>query len=397
MLLHLQYICFLVALMDLVAANSKGFRTSRRIVKLAPNPVGQDFDKSTEQHVLAGNRSHAGNQSFKGNHSSYAWNDRHKGNHSFTSNKNYQKGDLACMRWSGGTCSLSECKAERGTTKCINGLCMCPEGFCADAWGRCVSTPGKWIGSYSIKFKNSYDTEEPFLGARKSSISRRWDCDWDCPKFLLSSTDHSSPSWKMALTAAGFVRLESIKYPGNVLTIYHNRRRRTDDDDFGRRRFFLVQKNQRRLNSSGKQMAHKAKISDDDDLWPSLKSFTATTPIDATFQVREVPGGHEIWDPQRGVSIASANPDWYIADSAADSGVAECYPAGVFGDTCDDRQVLMFKPELPPDAISNKDKLYVYPIANLHTWQGGLIIALFFLPFALCFMCMKQATPPPSR
>merc|ERR1719161_2108901 len=89
---------------------------------------------------------------------------------------------------------------------------MCQPGHCANAWGECVSEPGKMIGSHAIKFEKPYDTDKPYMGVEEGE---------------LAATGNSDPQWRMGLTAAGFVRFESLKKAGHVIKIYHNRRRRT--------------------------------------------------------------------------------------------------------------------------------------------------------------------------
>eukprot|EP00932_Pfiesteria_piscicida_P018163 SRR837773.5029.p1 GENE.SRR837773.5029~~SRR837773.5029.p1 ORF type:complete len:254 (-),score=61.32 SRR837773.5029:58-819(-) len=46
-----------------------------------------------------------------------------------------------CETTTGGTCSMFSCKASRGATRCVSGLCKCAPGYCAKS-GTCFpSTP----------------------------------------------------------------------------------------------------------------------------------------------------------------------------------------------------------------------------------------------------------------
>eukprot|EP00746_Dinoflagellata_sp_MGD_P122527 gnl/MRDRNA2_/MRDRNA2_57389_c0_seq1.p1 gnl/MRDRNA2_/MRDRNA2_57389_c0~~gnl/MRDRNA2_/MRDRNA2_57389_c0_seq1.p1 ORF type:complete len:365 (+),score=42.35 gnl/MRDRNA2_/MRDRNA2_57389_c0_seq1:104-1198(+) len=306
-------------------------------------------------------------------------------------------GDLACMRWTGGHCRMASCKAERGPTECRDGLCMCPKGYCANAWGKCIDTPGEWIGSYALKFKNPYVPAKAYIGTEKNERSL-----FGADRYLAGQSE-SDPAWRLALTAAGFVRLESLEAPGNILTIHYNRRRRTD----------LLQQSKVRSSSSlasklpgpsqidqmnrthlSEHDSNRHKISDDDDLWPVLKPFEASTPIDSTFQVRAVENGHELWDPQFKVSLASADPDWYFDDTAADHGVAECSPNGWWGAKCEGRHVIEFQPALPARAVSEKEHIVVQAISDLYWWQTVLLVLcviLVVLSFWGCvFYCIYK-------
>merc|ERR1719191_311829 len=117
---------------------------------------------------------------------------------------------------------MANCKEERGPTECIDGLCMCATGYCANAWGKCVNSPGEWIGSYALRFKNPYVPARAYVGTEENERALFGDDRY------LAGQSNSEPAWQLALTAAGFVRLESLEAPGNILTIHYNRRRRTN-------------------------------------------------------------------------------------------------------------------------------------------------------------------------
>lgn len=286
-------------------------------------------------------------------------------------------GDLTCMRWTGGHCRMANCKEERGPTECIEGLCLCAKGHCANAWGICVNTPGEWIGSYALKFKNPYVPAKPYIGTQANDRALFG------PDRYLAGQSKSDPAWRMALTAAGFVRLESLEAPGNILTIHYNRRRRTD----------LLQQSKSKVEQMNRTHgsehdSNRHKISDDDDLWPVLKPFEASTPIDSTFQVRAVENGHELWDPQFKVSLASADPDWYFDDAAADHGVAECSPNGWWGAKCEGRHVIEFQPTLPAKAVSEKEHIVIKAISDLYWWQAILLVLGVILLVLLILGCI---------
>lgn len=195
------------------------------------------------------------------------------------------------------------------------------------------------------------------------------------------------------------VRFESVHHPGNVMTIYYNRRRRR----VGR---YLLQegrsasaKNMTGHEENDDTLKHvnntnirftimggksNMSISDRDDLWPELKPFEKASPIDTAFQVREVDGGYEIWDPKYEVALASADPEWTFADEAASSGIAEC------GDTSDcgkSRHVVTFQPPLPEEAVSKEDHMDINPIAGLYGWQALLIVGAIVA--CCCFLCSR--------
>lgn len=294
-------------------------------------------------------------------------------------------GDLTCMRWTGGHCRMASCKEERGPTECIEGLCVCPNGYCANAWGKCVNTPGEWIGSYALRFKNPYKPAKAYVGTEKNERSI-----FGPDRYLTGYSDRD-PAWRLALTAAGFVRLESLEAPGNILTIYHNRRRRTDL--LQQSKVLLSSEFAANLDHSNRTyFSHndvsRRKISDDDDLWPTLKPFDESTPIDSTFQVRAVEDGHELWDPQFKVSLASADPDWYLDDGAADRGIAECSPNGWFGASCEGRQIIEFEPPLPAKAVSKKEHIVVQAISDLYWWQAVLLVLFVIAVTVLLFCCI---------
>lgn len=128
-------------------------------------------------------------------------------------------------------------------------------------------------------------------------------------------------------------------------------------------------------------------ISDDDDLWPQLKPFTDATPLETAFQVRQIDGGYEIWDPQHEVALASADPKWVFSDGPAGKGVAEC------SDTRDcgkDRHVVTFQPPLPEGAVSSQGHLHienVYEDSHLTALGGALVIGIFVCCLCGCFCC----------
>lgn len=294
-------------------------------------------------------------------------------------------GDLTCMHWTGGHCRMASCKEERGPTECIEGRCMCAEGYCANAWGKCVNTPGEWIGSYALRFKNPYVPAKAYVGTEKNERSL-----FGADRYLAGQSD-SDPAWRLALTAAGFVRLESLEAPGSILTIHYNRRRRTDllqQANLRSSSVLATESTSRNRTDSSKHNSNRHRISDDDDLWPVLKPFDASTPIDSTFQVRAVDGGHELWDPQFKVSLSSADPDWWLDDSVADRGIAECSPNGWFGATCEGRHVMEFEPPLPAKAVSEKEHIVVQAISDLYLWQQICLVLLIIVVVLLFWGCI---------
>lgn len=307
-------------------------------------------------------------------------------------------GDLTCMGWSGGTCRLSACKSERGPTTCMDGKCFCNSGYCATSAGICtMSKPGQWIGSYSVRFVNAYDSNQPFLGIEPDVSS------WGKRYYSMASVANSQPQWKLAHTSNGFVRFESILRPRHVLTIYNNRRRRTADTYLQKSPSLLshtenvlsknLRSGTRMRNSShlhnftNDRQSSEAKISDDHDLWPRLQRLEDTEPIDASFQVRDMPGkGLEIWDPHWEVSVASADRNWWFNDDSANHGVGECHPESWLLSGCKGRELVVFEPKLPPGVATFGDRIKIEVISTWKWWHWVLMIIGFCGLYAFCTM-----------
>jgi len=296
-----------------------------------------------------------------------------------------QYGDLTCMRWSGGTCRLSACKSDRGPTTCTEGKCFCNFGHCATSAGICeTSKPGEWIGSYSIRFVNAYNPSQPYLGIEPdvSMLGNEYDS--------MASVANSQPQWKLVHTTNGFVRFESIFRPGHVFAIYNSRRRAPVA--FLQRRQGLppqvesplsknltsgthMNNSSHLLNTSNDRQTSETRVSDDSDLWPRLQTFEDTSPIDASFQVRDMPGkGLEIWDPHWKVSVASADRNGWFQDDSADHGVAECYPEGWFFSGCENRELVVFEPTLPAGVATSGSRVDIETISTWKWWHWVLMI-----------------------
>lgn len=263
-------------------------------------------------------------------------------------------GSLACMTWTGGTCNLMGCRSNRGSTRCVDGRCMCRPNYCANAYGTCDDAPGKWLGEYSIQFHKPYEPAKSYLGVGGAGLKAMGD---------------SAHTWWIALTHLGFVRFESMRMPGEVLTIYNNRRRRQP--------------------TVAVSLSQVDKTSgDDNDLWPTTEPLETVSPLDATFLIRKTGDGFEIWDPQRDVAIANANPAGWFQDHVADRGVAECSNS-FFGlvDGCKGRQVVTFSPELPVEAVSSQGRIHVNALSGFTWWQ----LCLFLIGgICLCCCCCYQ-------
>lgn len=315
-------------------------------------------------------------------------------------------GDLSCMRNTGGMCNVFSCRSERGPTVCENGRCMCQPGTCANAEGVCERTYGKWLGEYSIRFTKPYDPAKPFIGVGSWGLGSRLSIGTSgvfSSRDTLAASSNSQPEWKIALTAHGHVRFESLSKPGKAMHIYANRRRRSSDSR--RRSFFLqleeetVQGNSMSMEQNRTVKAHseetinlgstdnKVLIPDDDDHWPILVNIPEAQPNDVTFRVRPTQkngGGLEIWDPQTGYALASANPDWTFRDNVAGQGIAECSGSWFAGD-CKGRQLVEFNPELPVEATPYVARDYITAYGAMAWWQ---VLLVFFLIVGLVVGCL---------
>lgn len=294
-------------------------------------------------------------------------------------------GDLTCMRWTGGSCAMFSCSTERGPTECEAGYCMCQQGLCADAVGTCVRQRGKWLGAHAIRFKNPYDRAKPYLGVGDSIVT---ELDWDSSRSL-AATSSSQPSWNIALTPGGHLRFESMAMPGSAIHFYKDRRRRSR-----RSHNFLQEASTQSKKAANTTLAqvtsdsqgqeetrHKAaaSIPDDDDLWPVLVSIKKASPLSVTFRARPTHkngGGLEIWDPQTGHALASANAEWFSADHVARNGIAECLDVSdLFSiSDCEGRQLVQFDPELPMEATPIIARNYISAIGVLNWWQAILVL-----------------------
>lgn len=269
-------------------------------------------------------------------------------------------GDLTCMRWTGGTCAFSSCLSSRGQTECTHGKCLCLPGHCANAEGVCEKQTGKWLGKHAIRFLHPFVPKKPYVAVHKGT---------------LSITSDPGPFWRVALTSRGHVRFATDD--NQVLTIYSNRRRRSTNSALQTRAMGAELPHQHEnRNETAPAGAHPMalhKISDDDDLWPMLQPFDDSDPLEATFLVHHEADGLEIWDPQNGVALASADPDWWIEDSAADRGVAECYPSTLVSGDCDGRNAIVFEPALPEEAVTSEARIMIRQLTGLATWQYLLV------------------------
>lgn len=326
---------------------------------------------------------------------------------------------------------MAGCSTDRGPTVCNDGRCFCKEGFCADEEGVCASgSKGNDLGEHAIRFVNAHNQTMPYLGLH--TIEEGFLTAERHVPARVKSKDVKEAKWKIVLSPSGYVRFKSVAYPDRVLTIYHNRRRRTDDGS--RRRMFLLSTREDReadmddepvLNASAgghghavAAAAHQLKSSDsgakegdnstkkedatisyDDDLWPLLAPFSATTPLAASFLIREASsgnGGLEIWDPQQGVALASANIEhsWFFDGNSGDEerqrGVAECYPRSFWREGCKGRQEVAFEPPLPKEAVSQRKRVLINGIPNVPTWVVVLIVSFIVcVPIVWVFLMNK--------
>jgi len=131
-------------------------------------------------------------------------------------------------------------------------------------------------------------------------------------------------------------------------------------------------------------------------LWPELVDILSLEPIEATFQLRRITGGFELWDPWRGVALSSAAPpSWFFRGvrDATEHGITECMPRGLLSSGCQGREVLAFEPALPPWVVSHEERLHISKPWTTHWWQSSLhaVCVLMGLCFAGCLA--KVASP----
>merc|ERR1712007_234340 len=74
-----------------------------------------------------------------------------------------------CSKIPGGSCRLMNCKASRGPTNCVSGMCMCKSGYCEES-GICVAIDDDLMGSLTTEEEISQRTPEqndnlPFIVA----------------------------------------------------------------------------------------------------------------------------------------------------------------------------------------------------------------------------------------
>lgn len=304
-------------------------------------------------------------------------------------------GDLTCMRWTGGTCWVSGCKSERGPTECIESKCFCLPGYCSSSAGKCVPEyTGKWIGSYAVRFLMPFNAGKPYLGFEKTGTV----FGQDSP--TLATVANPEPQWRMAMTPTGLVRFESIDMPGRVFSIYNNRRR-SDFLQLHRRSSFMQKSTlhtlfQESLNSTNTTLEIDRNASsmdtkrEDGDLWPSLKTLDETSPIGATFQVHEVPGGLEIYDPENLVSLATVDTNLWFQDHVAKKGIGDCAPESIFFDGCDGHQLVAFEPALPAGAVQIGERTVLHTIAALAWFHWLLIVACIFGCPVMCILIVMS-------
>jgi hypothetical protein len=91
-------------------------------------------------------------------------------------------------------------------------------------------------------------------------------------------------------------------------------------------------------------------------------------------------GGLEIWDPQTGHTLASANTEWMMSDNVAKHGIAECADDGwFFSSGCEGRQLVQFEPALPLEATPFVGRNYISAIGTLNWWQMLFFLVIFMI------------------
>lgn len=348
--------------------------------------------------------------------------------------------DLTCFRFSGGTCSVFECHADRGPTQCVNGYCVCQPGYCASVEGICERGRGSRLGKFAIRFTDAAEGGRPYMGVD----------EYNRPATLAVP----GPQWNLALTHDGFVRFESLRNPGQVLTIYQNRRRRSrrrTEDGMRRRSLFLQEtassrqfreqdsKQYNAANSTrnatrsspvnatkmapgseepnalaanaagaeGTSFSNWSDISDDRDLWPRMKDIGLCEPLESNFLVHSVWGGLEIWDPQTGVALATVDSEgWDQYDveryghgqAGRQNGLAECRPKSKsifgWGAGCHSRKFVEFKPGFPGEAVSGMGRVTITQMSNLNLWQFLLVMLCMLCCCGCCFGIVALGSSP---
>jgi len=238
--------------------------------------------------------------------------------------------DLKCIRKTGGSCAMSGCKAERGPTECVQNFCVCPVGFCAAAEGTCQKGQGELIGKFSIRFPNpGARSDQPYMGTSWSTYFKSQ---------VLDMVADAAPQWLVFLSHDGFVRFESTKAPGMVLSTS------------------LLS------DSKGLKLIDRSSIG---------------SPGSVNFQVNQVLAMMEIWSPAAKKNGAISSWDHKSGVLAPRMTVSLCKIG------CAGREFVQFEPALPNRAVSYLGRALVTPVGNLW-WQSLLSLAVVVL---LCVGC----------
>lgn len=234
--------------------------------------------------------------------------------------------DLKCIRKTGGSCAMSGCKAARGPTECVQNLCVCPVGFCATAEGICQKDQGELIGKLSVRFLNPGErSDQPYMGTSWSTYFQSQ---------VLDMVADAAPQWLVFLSHDGFVRLESMKAPGMVLSTSEL------------------------SDSKGLKLIDKSSIE---------------SPEAVNFQVNQVLGTMEIWSP-------AAKKNGAISTWNHKSGVlAPAMTVSLCNIGCAGRESVQFEPALPNRAVSDHGRALMSPVGNLYWWQILLVVVVILL------------------
>lgn len=309
---------------------------------------------------------------------------------------------LECLQYTGGRCGYFGCRGGRGPTVCVRGLCLCVPGTCANVKGACEYSVGRSLGAHAVKFPYPQTASNAYMVVNRFG------------KPTLSSTPEKA--WNLALSHDGFVRFESVDFPGRVLTIHQHEEVDDDVDDYERRKFSAqelggattlteVEQAEAALEEEGEELdeqedeeekaleelweglnegatrgvrvqrpiflPHVHRVT---DMWPATRPISETSPLEANFLVHEVHGGLEIWDPETATPLAAGRD------------IEVCHAENL--KVCGQHKYVEFEPELPWKAISGQGRITIGGLGRLASWQ--YLLAFVLGGSLLCYACWRR-------
>mmetsp|Transcript_52840 Transcript_52840/g.115957 ORF Transcript_52840/g.115957 Transcript_52840/m.115957 type:complete len:351 (+) Transcript_52840:110-1162(+) len=279
-------------------------------------------------------------------------------------------------------CMAACTEASRGPSECIDDHCVCKPGYCADGVGRCVASShqrGQWAGTFSIEFQHPYNESMRYLTVNKNKRRPTTPHNAEHGRFnfdAVEATSDSTPEWKLAYSPDGFVRMESVTFPGFAL-VYHEGPSE---------------------EATGEMIA-----------MPSLLHLERAAPEDVTFEVHKLSSGSlEIFHPVTGQIIQSGDPSspctrqegsgWHSSAHGcrsyrgAQEGLDACTKRGpdpAYEDDCRQREQVVFEPHLPGEAIAHVRHHTYNPVPGVtaahYLWYATIFLVVTGVVLLCCF------------